>query len=37
VEWPLQTSAELLDARLLVTLTHRGGDIRRVEVCEVSR
>ena len=34
VEWPEQTSAELQDARVLVTLTHRGGDSRRIEVCE---
>jgi tRNA threonylcarbamoyladenosine biosynthesis protein TsaE len=34
VEWPEQSSVELHDARLLVTLTHGGGDIRRVEVCE---
>lgn len=37
VEWPEQTSAELRDARLLVTLTHRGGERRRIEVCEVRR
>jgi len=34
VEWPEQTSVELRDARVLVTLTHRGGDSRRIEVCE---
>jgi tRNA threonylcarbamoyladenosine biosynthesis protein TsaE len=34
VEWPEETSAELQDARLLVTLTHRGGDRRRIEVCQ---
>jgi tRNA threonylcarbamoyladenosine biosynthesis protein TsaE len=37
VEWPEQTSAELRDARLLVTLTHRGGEHRRIEVCEAPR
>jgi tRNA threonylcarbamoyladenosine biosynthesis protein TsaE len=35
VEWPLQTSAELKDARVIVTLTHRGGDERRVEVLDL--
>jgi tRNA threonylcarbamoyladenosine biosynthesis protein TsaE len=34
VEWPEETSPELREARLLVTLTHRGGDRRRVELCE---
>jgi len=37
VEWPQETSAELQDARIWVTLTHRGGDNRRIEVCESSR
>ncbi|HEX4837546.1 MAG TPA: tRNA (adenosine(37)-N6)-threonylcarbamoyltransferase complex ATPase subunit type 1 TsaE [Solirubrobacteraceae bacterium] len=36
VEWPEETSVELRDARMRVTLTHRGGDRRRVEVLEVS-
>ena len=36
VEWPQEASAELRDARLLVTLTHQGEDRRRIEVCEVS-
>jgi tRNA threonylcarbamoyladenosine biosynthesis protein TsaE len=34
VEWPLQASRELSSARLLVTLSHRGGDRRRIEVGE---
>jgi tRNA threonylcarbamoyladenosine biosynthesis protein TsaE len=33
VEWPQDTSAELRDARVLVTLAHRGGDRRRIELC----
>jgi tRNA threonylcarbamoyladenosine biosynthesis protein TsaE len=37
VEWPQETSIELQDARFLVTLTHRGGDSRGIEVCETSR
>jgi tRNA threonylcarbamoyladenosine biosynthesis protein TsaE len=37
VEWPQERSIELQDARLRVTLTHRGGDCRRIEVCEISR
>lgn len=37
VEWPQETSVELQDARFLVTLTHRGGDSRRIEVRESSR
>lgn len=32
VEWPEDASAELRDARLVVTLTHRGGDRRQIEV-----
>jgi tRNA threonylcarbamoyladenosine biosynthesis protein TsaE len=36
VEWPEEASAELSLARVLVTLTHRGGDNRRIEVCEVA-
>jgi len=33
VEWPTQVhSGELSSARLLVTLSHRGGDRRRIEV-----
>jgi tRNA threonylcarbamoyladenosine biosynthesis protein TsaE len=35
VEWPEETSDELHDACLLVTLTHRGEDNRRIEVCEL--
>lgn len=35
VEWPEETSAELRDACLLVTLTHRGANGRRVEVREL--
>jgi tRNA threonylcarbamoyladenosine biosynthesis protein TsaE len=37
VEWPEETSAELRNACLLVTLTHRGADERRIEVCELTR
>jgi tRNA threonylcarbamoyladenosine biosynthesis protein TsaE len=36
VEWPQETSSELRDACLLVTLTHLGGDDRRVEVCDLT-
>jgi tRNA threonylcarbamoyladenosine biosynthesis protein TsaE len=32
VEWPKDSPGELSSARLLVTLSHRGGDRRRVEV-----
>lgn len=32
VEWPDDNSVELRDARVRVTLTHLGGDRRRVEV-----
>jgi len=32
VEWPQDGPAELADARLRVTLSHRGGDRRRIEV-----
>jgi tRNA threonylcarbamoyladenosine biosynthesis protein TsaE len=32
VEWPEDSSRELAGARLRVTLSHRGGDRRRVEV-----
>jgi tRNA threonylcarbamoyladenosine biosynthesis protein TsaE len=32
VEWPEQTSPELGGARVLVTLTHAGGDNRLIEV-----
>jgi tRNA threonylcarbamoyladenosine biosynthesis protein TsaE len=34
VEWPQERSPELRDARMLVTLTHRGADRRRIEVSE---
>lgn len=33
VEWPEETSVELRGARVLVTLTHQGGDQRRIELC----
>jgi tRNA threonylcarbamoyladenosine biosynthesis protein TsaE len=33
VEWPEEGSPELKGARMRVTLTHRGGDRRRIEVC----
>jgi tRNA threonylcarbamoyladenosine biosynthesis protein TsaE len=36
VEWPEETTVELRDACLLVTLTHRGADERRIEVCELT-
>jgi tRNA threonylcarbamoyladenosine biosynthesis protein TsaE len=32
VEWPAQADRELRDARLRVTLSHRGGDRRRIEL-----
>jgi tRNA threonylcarbamoyladenosine biosynthesis protein TsaE len=35
VEWPEEGSPELQGARMLVTLTHRGGDRRRIEVSEM--
>ncbi len=35
VEWPQQTSPELSEARLMVTLTHQGADCRRIEICEL--
>ena len=34
VEWPSQGDSELSDARLQVTLSHRGGDRRRIELGE---
>ncbi|HEX7609179.1 MAG TPA: tRNA (adenosine(37)-N6)-threonylcarbamoyltransferase complex ATPase subunit type 1 TsaE [Solirubrobacteraceae bacterium] len=34
VEWPEEQAAELAGARVRVTLTHRGGDRRRVDVEE---
>jgi tRNA threonylcarbamoyladenosine biosynthesis protein TsaE len=34
VEWPAGDSDELADARLRITLTHQGGDRRRIEVLE---
>ena len=34
VEWPIRDSAELLDARIRVTLAHLGEDRRRVEVVQ---
>lgn len=34
VEWPLEGSPELAAARLQVTLSHLGGDRRRIEVSE---
>jgi tRNA threonylcarbamoyladenosine biosynthesis protein TsaE len=36
VEWPEETSAELRDARMVVTLTHQGADSRRIEVHELA-
>jgi tRNA threonylcarbamoyladenosine biosynthesis protein TsaE len=32
VEWPEEGSPELRDARMVVTLTHKGADSRRIEV-----
>jgi tRNA threonylcarbamoyladenosine biosynthesis protein TsaE len=34
VEWPAGDSDELEDARVRITLTHQGGDRRRIEVVE---
>ena len=34
VEWPLAEEGELSNARLRVTLSHRGGDRRRIELGE---
>lgn len=34
VEWPEDTHAELADARIRVTLSHGGGDRRRIDVDE---
>lgn len=34
VEWPAGDSDELAQARVRVTLTHKGGDRRRIEVAE---
>ncbi len=36
VEWPQDAALELSDPRLRVTLSHRGGDLRRIEVEEPS-
>jgi tRNA threonylcarbamoyladenosine biosynthesis protein TsaE len=36
VEWPKDEEAELEGARLIVTLSHDGGDRRRVDVLEQS-
>jgi tRNA threonylcarbamoyladenosine biosynthesis protein TsaE len=32
VEWPPQTERELAGARMVITLSHRGGERRRIEV-----
>lgn len=32
IEWPEQAKSELRDARVVVTLTHLGGDSRRIEL-----
>jgi tRNA threonylcarbamoyladenosine biosynthesis protein TsaE len=37
VEWPQETNVELGEARVKVTLTHRGGDGRCIEVYEIPR
>jgi tRNA threonylcarbamoyladenosine biosynthesis protein TsaE len=34
VEWPLQGGAELSGARVVVTLSHLGGDRRRIELLD---
>jgi tRNA threonylcarbamoyladenosine biosynthesis protein TsaE len=34
VEWPPDAERELAGARLLVSLSHRGADLRRIEVTE---
>jgi len=36
VEWPQDAHAELVQARIRVSLSHRGGDRRRVELHELS-
>jgi tRNA threonylcarbamoyladenosine biosynthesis protein TsaE len=36
VEWPQDAHAELVQARVRVTLSHRGGDRRRVELHELA-
>ncbi len=36
VEWPQEEESELASARLRVTLSHRGGDRRHIEVGELS-
>ncbi|MHB8531626.1 MAG: tRNA (adenosine(37)-N6)-threonylcarbamoyltransferase complex ATPase subunit type 1 TsaE [Solirubrobacteraceae bacterium] len=36
VEWPKEADPELAQARLIVTLSHDGGDRRRVDVLEQS-
>ncbi len=35
VEWPQDAHAELVGARMCVTLSHRGGDRRRIDVDEL--
>ncbi len=37
VEWPQESAGVLAGARLRVTLSHRGGDRRRIEIEEGSR
>jgi tRNA threonylcarbamoyladenosine biosynthesis protein TsaE len=34
VEWPQHGSAELVDARVIATLSHLGGDCRRIELLD---
>lgn len=34
VEWPAEGSPELAGARVLITLSHDGGEVRRVEIEE---
>jgi tRNA threonylcarbamoyladenosine biosynthesis protein TsaE len=36
VEWPQEHAGELAAARLRVTLSHGGGDLRRIEVEEIA-
>ncbi len=37
VEWPEDAQRDLADARLRVTLTHRGGDRRQIDIDELAR
>ncbi len=37
VEWPEDAQRDLADARLRVTLTHRGGDRRQIDIDELAQ